>query len=130
MSSPDQIYTVVKRGGVPLAELVDANYATRKAFAEAARISVSDASRFCNGKRTPPEHVVPQICAALGVELPQLRVPKDTLNKAAQRMIRSLESALDLERQRAQRLEQRLAESAHEVRDLRTRLAKIRELSA
>lgn len=128
MSSPDQIYAIVKKGGPPLARIVDVMFPTRKAFATEAMISVSDASRFCNGKRKPPEHVIPQICAALGVDLPKIEIPKDSIEKAARRMIRSLENALTLERERSRQLEHQVATLAGENRDLSAKLRKIREL--
>lgn len=120
---------VVKRGGKSLARLVDAKYSTRKAFGDAARLSPSDVSRFCSGKRTPPDHVVPQICAALGVKLPKMGLPP-TVTKASERMIRYLEGALQLEGERCTQLELQVAQLVRENRTLHRRLAKIRDLTA
>lgn len=116
---------VVKRGGKDLSRLVDEKYPTRKAFADAAKLSVSDVSRFCSGKRTPPDHVVPQICAALGVKLPKMSLPPSVTN-ASERMIRHLEGALRLEGERCTLLERQVADLARENRTLHSRLGKIR----
>ncbi len=125
-----EIYVIIRDGGPKLAVLVKAKFATLSEFARQAQITVSDASRFCRGKRKPPSHVVPRISAALGVPLPELDIDASELSKATDRTIRALRSALKVERKNVSITEQRLAETQHENRELRKTLDKIRNLAS
>ncbi len=124
-----QLYVIIRDGGPRLAKLVDSKFPTRAKFASAALISVSDASRFCNGKRKPPQHIVSRIAAALGVVLPDVEIPKTALTKALDRTVRALKDALTIEQQSNDRLEERVAQIELENRDLRKKLDKVRQIA-
>ena len=115
---------VVRAGGPALATLVDDRYHKRIDFCSVAMLTPSQVSRFCAGKRQPPESVVPRICKALGI--PYDLAPTGLAAESS--LVAALYRELHAEQEHRRMLGVRLVESLAECHTLRERLAKIARL--
>ena len=124
--------TEVLKGGPALAAAVDACFKTRTAFAHAAGITPSDASRFCSGTRVPSATSIRGICTALGIATPEVDdecFPRSATEKGLERKIVRLLSDLALERQAVACLEASAKHLRSVNRRLRATLERIRNLA-